>query len=281
MGSELSLNSTILISEPNEAVDFSSTYQIVATLLLIIVFLTGLLGNLLVIVVVIRSEEMRTITNFYLVSLACSDVLILLSCTLPAIFDSFFYRGQFFLGPVFCAIFIFLQYLGINTSALCITAFTVERYIGICHPIRAQSLCTHHRAKLVILSLWVFGVLYHSSWLYLATTFPYRLVDENLTIQTCTYRVERDEYAYIYMVDLVLFYILPLAVTCTLYTLIARTLCHSARGLKMSLTSPNLQEKPETQHLKKDKLEIRCTVHKGVGVEAAKRVQAARLQVKY
>ena len=37
-----------------------------------------------------------------------------------------------------CSTFVYCQYLGINVSALSLTAFTVERYIAICHPMKAQ-----------------------------------------------------------------------------------------------------------------------------------------------
>ena len=41
-------------------------------------------------------------------------------------------------GSVGCSTFVYCQYLGINVSALSLTAFTVERYIAICHPMKAQ-----------------------------------------------------------------------------------------------------------------------------------------------
>lgn len=37
-----------------------------------------------------------------------------------------------------CAVMSFLPYLAINLSSMSITAFTIERYFGICHPYRAR-----------------------------------------------------------------------------------------------------------------------------------------------
>ena len=41
-------------------------------------FLTGVLGNLAVCIVIIRNRSMHTATNYYLFSLAIADLLILL-----------------------------------------------------------------------------------------------------------------------------------------------------------------------------------------------------------
>ena len=52
---------------------------------------------------------------------------------------------QWVWGSVGCTLMIYLQYLGIDASALSLTAFTVERYIAICHPMKAKSICTISR----------------------------------------------------------------------------------------------------------------------------------------
>ena len=41
-------------------------------------------------------------------------------------------------GGVGCSLIIYCQFLAMNVSALSLTAFTVERYIAICHPMKAQ-----------------------------------------------------------------------------------------------------------------------------------------------
>ena len=37
-----------------------------------------------------------------------------------------------------CSLIIYCQFLAMNASALLVSAFTVERYIAICHPMKAQ-----------------------------------------------------------------------------------------------------------------------------------------------
>ena len=64
---------------------YSTEFATVATSLSAIIFTLGLLGNLLVVVVIVRIHSMQTTTNCYLLSLALSDSMVLISATLPAI----------------------------------------------------------------------------------------------------------------------------------------------------------------------------------------------------
>ena len=41
-------------------------------------------------------------------------------------------------GSVGCSLMIYCQFVAMNASALSLLAFTVERYIAICHPMKAQ-----------------------------------------------------------------------------------------------------------------------------------------------
>ncbi|XP_013403735.1 thyrotropin-releasing hormone receptor-like [Lingula anatina] len=112
--------------------------------------------------------------------------------------------------------------MGINVSSLSITAFTVERYIAICHPMKAYSMCTVSRAKKIILCLWVFSGCYSAPWL--ALTKVTQVPNGNETYNACDYKLERDQYFIYYLVDLVMFYIFPLCLTALLYFLIGRVL---------------------------------------------------------
>ena len=51
---------------------------IVLSFVYITIFLTGLMGNTFTFIVILRNIYMRTVTNYYLASLALSDVLALI-----------------------------------------------------------------------------------------------------------------------------------------------------------------------------------------------------------
>ena len=51
---------------------------VIITLLYITVFITGVLGNLSVCLVIVRSSHLHTAMNYYLVSLAMADLMIII-----------------------------------------------------------------------------------------------------------------------------------------------------------------------------------------------------------
>ena len=203
-----------------KSIAYSSLYQVVTVTVGILIFTIGMLGNILVILVVCRTKSMHSPTNCYLISLSLADILVLISATLPSIPEPFFQKGQWPWGGALCSILVFLQYLGVDASSLSITAFTVERYIAICHPMRAQRMCTVQRAKRIIAIIWIFAILYCAPWLGLTRV----RIHPKLGIEICDYRLSRNKYLAYYMTDLIAFYVIPLVISGVLYALITRIL---------------------------------------------------------
>lgn len=53
------------------------SYVIPITVVYVIIFISGLMGNICTCLVIIRNRHMRTATNYYLFNLALSDLLLL------------------------------------------------------------------------------------------------------------------------------------------------------------------------------------------------------------
>nr|XP_013044006.2 thyrotropin-releasing hormone receptor-like [Anser cygnoides] len=193
--------------------------QVVTILLVLLICGVGIAGNVMVVLVVLRTKHMVTPTNCYLVSLAVADLIVLLAAGLPNISDVV---ASWVYGYAGCLCITYLQYLGINISAWSITAFTVERYIAICHAIKAQLLCTVSRAKRIVSSLWLFTSVYCLMWFFLVDTTQVTFSDGAQV--TCGYRVSRSLYMPIYFLDFAVFYVIPLGLATVLYGLIARIL---------------------------------------------------------
>lgn len=128
------------------------------TIIYVIIFFTGVIGNVCTCVVIVNNKNLRTATNYYLFSLACSDMLLLLSSLPPEMYRIWSPENYVF-GQVFCVI----QGLAAETSAyatvLTITAFTVERYLAICHPLFTQTMSKLSRAVRFIIAIWTTALI--------------------------------------------------------------------------------------------------------------------------
>ncbi|XP_054165095.1 thyrotropin-releasing hormone receptor-like [Oppia nitens] len=192
----------------------------------------------MVVIVVFKTRGMKTPTNCYLVSLSIADLIVLLA-SVPAEIVAYYLLGDKWIwGRLGCALLVFFQYFGINASSLSITAFTIERYIAICHPMRAQKICTVHRAKRIIAGVWTFAFIYCSPWLFLTKTVSIYYKGHS-DLETCVHSMSRKFYKGYYFADMMLFYVLPLVLSCVLYALIARILFHNEISQKSSNKSRN------------------------------------------
>ncbi|XP_060644237.2 thyrotropin-releasing hormone receptor-like [Anolis sagrei] len=195
-------------------------YKVISVFLVLGICVVGIVGNVMVVLVVLTARHMRTPTNCYLVSLAVADLMVLVAAGLPNVSDSL--AGTWVYGFAGCLGITYFQYLGINASSCSITAFTVERYIALCHPIRAQTMCTVSRAKRIIALVWVVTSLYCLIWFFLVDI----AVNASQQLE-CGYKVSRNLYLPIYLLDFALFFVTPLSLVTVLYALIGKVLFHS------------------------------------------------------
>jgi len=119
-----------------------------------------------------------------------------------------------------------------NASILTITAFTVERYVAICYPMRAKTMSSLSRAVKTIIVVWIvagccsipiwiqFGVVYQLD----ADGRP--IVDSAL----CTIRPHMTHLQHFFEVSSVVFFIIPMFIITVLYALIACSIRRSALG---------------------------------------------------
>lgn len=92
-----------------------------------VIFISGIVGNVCTCVVIARNKSMHTATNYYLFSMAISDLLLLL-VGLPPEFLYIISNTPYMFGSVYCIVQSFASETCANASVLTITAFTVERF---------------------------------------------------------------------------------------------------------------------------------------------------------
>lgn len=123
------------------------------TVVYAVILMTGVTGNICTCVVIYRNRYMHTATNYYLFSLAISDLLLLV-LGLPQELYQLWYKYPYIFGESFCILRGLTSEMSTNASILTITAFTVERYLAICHPIRAHTMSKLSRAVRCVLIIW-------------------------------------------------------------------------------------------------------------------------------
>lgn len=124
------------------------------TIIYSLIFVTGLFGNIFTCIVIIRNKGMHTATNYYLFSLAISDLLLLVS-GMPQEMYSIWSKWPYIFGNVFCVIRGLAAETSTNASVLTITLFTVERYLAICHPFVSHKMSKLSRAIKHVILLWL------------------------------------------------------------------------------------------------------------------------------
>ncbi|KAG5268443.1 hypothetical protein AALO_G00212640 [Alosa alosa] len=117
-----------------------------------VVFVVGLVGNCLVMYVIIRYTKMKTATNIYIFNLALADALV--TTTMPFQNADYLLHSWPF-GEVVCKVFISIDYYNMFTSILTLTMMSVDRYVAVCHPVKALDFRTPLKAKGINVGIWV------------------------------------------------------------------------------------------------------------------------------
>ena len=118
------------------------------------ILISGIIGNLCTCIVIFKNKYMHTATNYYLFSLAVSDLLLLI-LGLPQEIFQLWQKYPYVFGESFCVLRGWTSESCTNSSILTITAFTIERYVAICHPLRAHTMSQLPRAIKSILIIWL------------------------------------------------------------------------------------------------------------------------------
>ncbi|XP_064597528.1 somatostatin receptor type 5-like [Liolophura sinensis] len=130
-----------------------------------VILIIGILGNSLSLSV-FTSKNMRSLSaSNYLAALSLSDLMTLIFF----VFIQWLQRGlkllpghvrvDFLAVTGVCHLLMYLGYIFRFLSAWLVVIFTVERYIGVCHPLRRRSISTASSRKIILCLVLVSAVL--------------------------------------------------------------------------------------------------------------------------
>uniref|UniRef100_T1JH54 G-protein coupled receptors family 1 profile domain-containing protein n=1 Tax=Strigamia maritima TaxID=126957 RepID=T1JH54_STRMM len=117
------------------------------------IIVSAVFGNLLVILSVIRHERLRVITNFFVVSLACADLLVaLLAMSFNASYELL---GEWIFGPIACDFWNTFDVFFSTASIMHLCCISVDRYYAIIKPLEYPLKMTGKRVFIMLVIVWV------------------------------------------------------------------------------------------------------------------------------
>ncbi|XDV28172.1 hypothetical protein PO909_031527 [Leuciscus waleckii] len=103
----------------------------VTPIFFIIIVLFSCVGNTLVLYVLVKYENLKSLTNTFLLNLALSDLIF----TFGLPFWAYYYMYGWTLGDPACKAINYVFYTGYYSSIIFLTVLTVHRYMAVVHPL--------------------------------------------------------------------------------------------------------------------------------------------------
>uniref|UniRef100_A0A8C5JWV6 C-C motif chemokine receptor 3 n=1 Tax=Jaculus jaculus TaxID=51337 RepID=A0A8C5JWV6_JACJA len=116
-----------------------------------LVFIIGLLGNVMVVVILTKYRRLQIMTNIYLLNLAISDLLFLL--TIP-FWINYVGWNEWIFGHYMCKLLSGFYYLGLYSEIFFIILLTIDRYLAIVHAVFALRARTVTFAVITSIITW-------------------------------------------------------------------------------------------------------------------------------
>jgi len=133
-GSDLNIDKYLTLCMAEKNLPFN--YLIPLTIINCLMFITGISGNVLVCYIIAKNTSMHTSTNFFLFSLAISDITILF-VGLPNDLYVYWQQYPWIFGVGLCKIRALVSEMTSYSSVLTIVAFSMERFVPF-FPLKRQ-----------------------------------------------------------------------------------------------------------------------------------------------
>ncbi|XP_069011343.1 LOW QUALITY PROTEIN: trace amine-associated receptor 13c-like [Embiotoca jacksoni] len=178
--------------------------------------------NLLVIISISHFKQLHTPTNFLLLSLAVSDLLVGL-LLMPV--EIVYVEACWFLGDVLCTLYYVVDYIITSASVANMVLISLDRYVAICDPLRYSSRVTERTARTCVCLCWLCSVFYRMLLLMDHLRQPGR---SNTCFGECVVVISHVAG----VVDVVFTFVVPIGVIMVLYLRVFGVAVSQARSLR-------------------------------------------------
>ncbi|XP_053244441.1 substance-K receptor [Podarcis raffonei] len=186
------------------------------------IVIVSVVGNGTVIWIILSHQRMRTVTNYFIVNLAFSDLLM---TALNTVFN-FIYASHnvWYFGEGFCRFLNFIPVTAMFVSIYSMTALAAERYMAIVYPFRQKLSAGYTKVVIGIIWLVAFGLAFPQ--------FFYAQIRVDYGMTKCVVAwpddVHRKNLITYHITVIVLVYLLPLLVMFITYSAIGKALWNNA-----------------------------------------------------
>lgn len=214
--------------DDGNVLDDTYAVKIALSVCLGITMILGVIGNVFTCAVIIQNRAMKTPTNYYLLNMAITDLLLVLFVPIEIyiIWIPDFYP----LGEVGCRLHFVLWDTLSYCSLLIITSFTVERYLVVTRPFLRQKLSLNSRVFKIVGVIWLISII-----LNLPDIFNIELLERKKYV-FCYFSVS-NTISILVIVEIIVIFIIPMTIIFSLYVLITYQLKCSHKKLRSSPAS--------------------------------------------
>ncbi|XP_037642866.1 chemokine XC receptor 1-like [Sebastes umbrosus] len=122
------------------------------------VVILSLFGNILVIVILVKYEELKSLTNAFILNLAVSDLFF--TTGLP--FWAYSHMYGWTLGEYACKLVNFVFYVGFYSSGILLILMTAHRYVAVMNPLSGIVSTTGSKSIITCVIIWAVSIFVSS-----------------------------------------------------------------------------------------------------------------------
>ena len=141
----------------NTEMENSEVVIVIKSIFLTLCVLLGVIGNLVVIIAITKNRKLQTVTNYFVLNLAITDLLFTI-CGIPTIIVTTIAK-KWLLGYFLCDAIGFLNSLFCTTSIWTLVMISINRYFNVAKANEIKYLYTRKRTTIIIIGVWTFSVL--------------------------------------------------------------------------------------------------------------------------
>ncbi|XP_078659454.1 neuropeptide FF receptor 2-like [Branchiostoma floridae x Branchiostoma belcheri] len=182
-------------------------------------FVLCVAGNLAVCVIVIKYQQLHTVTNFFIFNLAVADLLVALFCMPFTLVNNI--HAEWIFGDVVCKLSPFMQGVSVAASVFTLVAIAADRYVAVVRV--PKSTIDGRQAAGIVLFIWILSATLSIPQ---AVVLETRIVEySGVPVLACQEQWPSLTYRRVYTIALFLaLFFTPLTIICYMYVKISKKL---------------------------------------------------------